>query len=369
MTRDELTIVAIALSCSVGVSAAGAVGVWFLRRRSVRWSVTLVGLVAVASFVAAMLGAAQAMFLSAHDFDVVLWVSLVAGVVSVVFAAAMGQSVVRWSKSLQTAAREFGDGGAFAPVGRGPAEFANLSSELSRTSRKLNESQQRERNLESSRRELVAWVSHDLRTPLAGLRAMAEALEDGVAVDPARYHTQIRCEVDRMTGMVDDLFELSRIHSGALQLSIEEVSVVDLVSETIAGADAVARAGSVRLGGRAEEGIYVRGDADGLSRVLSNLVINAIRHTPEDGTVDIEARSSRDGIEVLVRDQCGGIPREDLPRVFDVAFRGSHARTPTRESGAGLGLAIVKGIVEAHKGTVIVENLAGGCSFLVRLPA
>jgi len=124
----------------------------------------------------------------------------------------------------------------------------------------------------------------------------------------------------------------------------------------------------VRLGGRAEEGIYVRGDADGLSRVLSNLVINAIRHTPEDGTVDIEARSSRGGVEVLVRDECGGIPQEDLPRVFDVAFRGSHARTPSRQSGAGLGLAIVKGIVEAHKGTVAVENMAGGCSFLVRLP-
>ena len=139
--------------------------------------------------------------------------------------ALMGQSVVRWSKSLQTAARDFGEQGAFAPVGRGPAEFENLSGELSRTSRKLNESLRRERNLESSRRELVAWVSHDLRTPLAGLRAMAEALEDGVAVDPARYHMQISAEVDRMTGLVDDLFELSRIHAGALKLSIEEVSV------------------------------------------------------------------------------------------------------------------------------------------------
>jgi signal transduction histidine kinase len=229
--------------------------------------------------------------------------------------------------------------------------------------------------LEDSRRELVSWVSHDLRTPLAGMRAMTEALEDGMAEDPARYHRQIRAEVDRMVRMVDDLFELSRIHAGVLTLSPETVALTDVVSEALAGADPVARARSVRLGGSVEQGLAVTADPVGLSRVISNLVMNAVRHTPADGTVEIRGRSVPDGVELSVSDQCGGMSEKDLERVFDLAWRGGAARTPDRTeelagvAGAGLGLAIVRGIVEAHRGVVRVENRAPvGCRFLVRLP-
>jgi len=225
----------------------------------------------------------------------------------------------------------------------------------------------------------VAWVSHDLRTPLAGMRAMTEALEDGIAPEPERYHRQIRSEVDRMTRMVDDLFELSRIHAGTLDLRPQSLLLGDLVSEAIAGADPVARVRNVRLGGRVEDGIEVHADAQGLSRVLSNLIMNAIRHTPSDGSVEIVGAQMSGGIELSVTDGCGGIPDADRDRVFDVAWRGVNARTPAgpgeiddRTSRAGLGLAIVKGIVEAHRGDVSVENLdppAAGCRFLVRLPA
>ncbi|MDQ3615454.1 MAG: HAMP domain-containing histidine kinase [Actinomycetota bacterium] len=376
MSSDEIEIVAIALSWSVAVSLVGVLGVWLLRRRSVRWSVAAVGLVAVGAFVTGLVGTARAMFLSEHDFDVVLLVCMVAGAVSVVFALVMGESVVRWSRFLQTAARNFGERGAFAAPGRGPAEFEQLAAELSRTSEKLNEAQEHEQRLEVSRRELVAWVSHDLRTPLAGLRAMAEALEDGLAADPGRYHAQIRAEVDRMSAMVDDLFELSRIHAGALQLVMEEVSLDDLVSQTLAGADPVARAGGVRLGvrldaweGNGDGSARVRGDAGELSRVLTNLVMNAVRHTPADGTVEVQMRRVADWVELSVHDECGGISEEDLPRVFDVGWRGSNARTPSAYSGAGLGLAIVKGIVEGHQGTVTVASDRAGCRFSVRLPA
>ncbi len=217
-------------------------------------------------------------------------------------------------------------------------------------------------------------MSHDLRTPLAGMRAMTEALEDGIAEDPERYHRQIRAEVDRMARMVDDLFELSRIHAGVLATAREPVALRDVVSEAIAGADPVARSRSVRLGGRVEEGIEVVADADGLSRVMTNLIMNAIRHTPADGSVEIHARAVDDGVELSVTDECGGLSDEDMHRVFDVAWRGAPARTPD-DSGAGLGLAIVKGIVEAHRGVVRVENVreaeAGepaGCRFLVTLP-
>ncbi len=147
--------------------------------------------------------------------------------------------------------------GTYVADPRGPSELQALSAELARTSERLAESRQRETRLEESRRELVAWVSHDLRTPLAGMRAMTEALEDGLAVDPARYHRQIRAEVDRMVRMVDDLFELSRIHAGVLRISPETVMLGDLVSEAIAGADPMARARGVRLGGSVEDGVEV----------------------------------------------------------------------------------------------------------------
>jgi signal transduction histidine kinase len=221
---------------------------------------------------------------------------------------------------------------------------------------------------------LVSWVSHDLRSPLAGLRAMTEALEDGLADDPPRYYRQMRSEVDSMVRMVDDLFELSRIHAGVMQLSPEPIVLADVVSEAIAGADPIARAVGVRLDGDVDQTATVHADPAGISRVVGNLLINAIRHTPQDGTVSVFARRVDDGqVAVAVTDGCGGIPDADLSRVFDVAWRGSSARTPETDrpggAGAGLGLAIVKGIVEAHAGVVAVRNEDEGCRFEVLLPA
>ncbi len=373
MTSDQWTIVALAAGWSSLVGVVGVAVAYLLRRRSLRWAAAMVAVVAVGGFVAGLVATAQAMFLSGHDFRVVLMVSAVAGVVSLTFAFIVAGAAVRWSRELEAAARRLGDdvpGSAQQPVA-GPAELASVSAELHRTSQRLAESRERERTLESSRRELVAWVSHDLRTPLAGLRAMTEALEDGLVPDPGRYHAQMRAEVDRMTRMVDDLFELSRIHSGALQLTMDRVPLRDVVSDALAGADPVARAHGVRLGGAVEEGAIVMADARELSRVVTNLVMNAIRHTPSDGAVEVSGRVTDGVIELAVRDECGGIPTEDLERVFDVAWRGTAARTPepgSATAGAGLGLAIVRGIVEAHRGSVAVSNEAPGCRFLVRLP-
>jgi signal transduction histidine kinase len=193
-----------------------------------------------------------------------------------------------------------------------------------------------------------------------------------MADDPSRYHRQIRAEVDRMVRMVDDLFELSRIHAGALRLSLEPVMLGDVVSEAIASADPVARARGVRLDGGVEQGLEVVADSGELSRVVGNLVMNAIRHTPSDGVVEVVGRSGPDGVELSVTDGCGGLSAEDMARAFDVAWQGSRARTPDVDgvfgSGAGLGLAIVKGIVEAHRGEVSVVNHHPGCRFLVHLP-
>lgn len=334
---DQLAVVLIAAGCALPVALLGAAGMYLLRRRSVTVNVFLVVLVAVLSVAGGVVGTAYAMFLSSHDLGVVLLVVAVAGAVGLASALTLGRLLARrsvWER----------------------------------------EARARERALEASRRELVAWVSHDLRTPLAGVRAMAEALEDRVVAEPglvATYHRRIRREADRLAGMVDDLFELSRIHSGALRLHLDAVALQDLVSDAVAATTPSAAAKRVRIvAGPAPDGPWpvVRGSDPELGRVVRNLLGNAIRHTPSDGTVLVAAGRDGDEAWLSVTDACGGIPPEDLPRVFDVAFRGGPARTPQPDDGAGLGLAIARGLVEAHQGQIAVQNVGSGCRFVVRLP-
>ncbi|WP_329336754.1 HAMP domain-containing histidine kinase [Streptomyces sp. NBC_00663] len=367
--RDTLLIAVYAFVGAAATGLAGAAVLRVVRRRSLTASMAVVAAVGVVAMLAGTLAVAWAMFLSPHDLTVVTTVVAMAAVVSLATALLLGRWVVARSRELTVAARSFGDGGNFAaPAVPATAELESLSRELAATSAKLAESRERERALETSRRELVAWISHDLRTPLAGLRAMSEALEDGVAADPARYLRQIRTEVERLNDMVGDLFELSRIHAGTLPLSYTRISLYDLVGDALAGADPLARELGVRLVGGRVEPVPVEVDGKEMSRVLGNLLVNAIRRTPADGTVAVAAERGAGGAVVLsVTDGCGGIPEEDLPRVFDTGWRGSHARTPP--AGAGLGLAIVRGIVEAHQGRASVHNIPGGCRFEVVLPA
>jgi signal transduction histidine kinase len=224
--------------------------------------------------------------------------------------------------------------------------------------------------MEASRRELVAWVSHDLRTPLAALRAMVEAVEDGVVDDPetvARYHAAMRAETDRLSALIDDLFELSRAQAGVVQLHLERVGLGDLVADAIAGVATVAAAKGVRLDGRVDgPGPAIHVSTPELLRALRNVLENAIRHTPPDGSVVVEAGTidpHRAYISVL--DSGGGVPEADLERVFEVAYQADSAR---REGGAGLGLAIARGFVEAHRGLISVRNEADGARFTVQLP-
>jgi signal transduction histidine kinase len=367
----HLQIVLIAAGCTSAVGLAGTGVIRLLRRASLRLSIQASGTVPVLAIVAGTLGTAEAMFLSQHDLGVVVMVCVIAGVVASAFSWLLGRQVASSSAALRQAARSLGDeAGQFRPPAQPlAAEFAALSQELADTSAKLASSRARERALEQSRRQLVAWVSHDLRTPLAGLRAMAEALEDGLAGDPPRYHKQMRAEAERLAFMVDDLFELSRIQSGALHLSHDEISLDDLVSDVLASTEALSREHGVRLAGRAAGHLTVRADPREVSRALTNLLANAIRYTPPGGSVYVEARLEQEHALLTVADGCGGIPDADLPYVFDLAWRGTDARSPAPGSGAGLGLAIVRGVAEAHQGSVRVVNTGDGCRFELRLPA
>jgi len=367
----QAQIVLIAAGCAGAVGTLGIGASWLLRRASLRLSLQAASAIAVLAVVAGTLGTANAMFISQHDLRVIGMVCVVAGLVAFGFSWLLGRHVEAGSLALRRAARALGqeETGFSAPAGPMAAELAALSEELAATAGKLRDSRERERRVERSRRQLVAWVSHDLRTPLAGLRAMAEALEDGIATDPDRYHRQIRAEVTRLSAMVEDLFELSRIESGTLSLSLDSIEAGDLVSDTVASMEALARARGVRLAGQADSALLIRADTRELSRALSNLVTNAIRHTPQDGHVQVTATAEGEDVLMTVTDGCGGIPEADLASVFDTAWRGTRARTPEADGGAGLGLAIVRGIVEAHQGRVSVVNTGDGCRFEVRLPA
>lgn len=232
-----------------------------------------------------------------------------------------------------------------------------------------------ERAAEQSRRQLVAFVSHDLRTPLAAIRALAEAIADGVVTEAESQSQAKRIEQEsiRLSEMVDDLFEISKINAGAVTAPYERVALDEVVDDVVDIHHISAeRAGVTLAVDLPENPVRVIGSDRALVRVLSNLVANAIAHTPAGGRVSLSMGTDDHGAWVRVDDTGVGIADSDLPRVFDVAYRGSNDRVPRTDSslpsGSGLGLAIASGLVRAHRGTLSARNLSTGARFEVRLP-
>lgn len=328
-----------AIAFSLPVALLGLVLMYWLHRFSLATALTVLVLVPLAATLVGMLAVTSFMF--SPQFTVTLVIAVCVAVVTVPVAVVAG----RW---------------------------------IARRSVWEREARNRERAAESSRRELVAWISHDLRTPLAGIRAMSEALADGIIAEPgevSQFAGRIGREAERLAGMVDDLFELSKITAGALQLTLAEVPLQDVVSDAVSAESSVAARRRIRLLAEAESWPVVLGSDPELGRVVRNLLSNAIRHTPSDQTVVVSAGSDSGEAWMSVEDSCGGIPEQDLDRVFDVAYRGTSARSTAADrvdgdqpAGAGLGLAIARGLVEAHRGRITVSNHGPGCRFEVRLP-
>lgn len=327
--RSELEVVIIASGTAAVTGLVGLQAVSRLGRKAPRSAAVVAPLVPVVAVGVAILVSSWLMFLSTHDLAVLAWVFVAAVPTALAFGIIAAKRLDQTTTAAATATAE-------------------LAASL---------------ELEQQRRDMASWISHDLRTPLAGLRAMTEALEDGVAPDPARYLRQMRNEVERLSGMVDDLLALSRLQSGDLRLSLERIDVNDVVSDTLAAADPLAAASHVHLTGVAAGSLPVIADERELSRALSNLVVNAVRHTPPDGTVTIAARRDNQSVIVSVTDGCGGIPEADLSRIFEPGWRGTSARTQSSGDGAGLGLAVVQGVMVAHGGRVTVSNVGNGCRF------
>jgi signal transduction histidine kinase len=230
------------------------------------------------------------------------------------------------------------------------------------------------REVDDARRRLIAAVSHDLRTPLASLRLLVDAVGDGVATGETRerYLREMRTHVGALSALIDDLFELSRLEAGEISWSMHQVELGELVSETVAALRAQADERGVTVAAETAPSLAAHANAEKVQRVLFNLIVNAIRHTPADGSVVVRARPARDGsaIEVEVVDDGEGVPADERERVFEPFYRGGEDGTARSSDGAGLGLAIARAIVEAHGGRIWLEP-AAPCGTRVRftLPA
>jgi signal transduction histidine kinase len=355
-------VIVFALVVAAATLASGLVAALLVRRLpSVRFQLAGLALVAVLLPLAAVVLSGVVMFSSGHDLTILL-VAAASSTAALAAAFLLGGSLQRSLERLRhaSAALARGDLGARAPE-EGPTELAELAAAFNEMAANVEE-------LFDARRQLVAWASHDLRTPLASMQAMLEALEDGLA-EPERYLPAMREQVRTLSLLVDDLFELARIDAGVLTLELREASLAGLVESCLRGLEAEAHARGVALSVRIDGAdAAVRCAPDKVERVLFNLLTNALRHTPSDGAVAVVVEPLAREVRVTVEDTGEGLPAESARRVFDRFWRGDRARARGK-GGAGLGLAIARGLVEAQGGRIWAENRPeGGARISFTLP-
>lgn len=346
---------------------------WLERAPSLGWA--LIGSYVLASLLTFfnVWLTARLMFSSEHDLQLAAVLLVFAGGIAVAlggfFAVTLSSRLAQLESATQAIAG--GDLTARAPV-TGSDEIAALARAFNQMAGRLEAADQKQKELDSLRRDLLAWVGHDLRTPLASIRLLVEALADGVVSEPAMardYLNQARKQVDHLSALVDDLFQVSQLDAGGLPLQREASSLADLISDTLESFSGLAAQGGVQLSGSAGEELDpLTMDVARIGRVLDNLVSNAIRHTPPGGSVTLRAERAGEAVLVSVADSGEGILAEDLPHVFERFYRGDKSRSSSR-GGSGLGLAIARGIVEAHGGRIWVESERGkGSRFSFSLP-
>jgi len=345
-------VILFALLVALGTLVVGIAAALVLRRLpSIRLQLAGLGLLAVALPLAAVLVSGVVMFDSEHDLTILL-VAAACSTAALAAAGLLGGSILRALERVRTASAAIagGDFAARAPED-GPSELAELGTSFNEMAASVEE-------LFDARRQLVAWASHDLRTPLASMQAMLEAVEDGL-VEPERYVPALKQQVDALRVLVDDLFELARLDAGVLSLELREAPIAGVVRSALDGLEAEAEARHVALAARIDGDPTAICAPDKVERVLLNLLTNAIRHTPSDGSVAVVVEPLEREVRVSVEDTGDGIPPDSAKRVFDHFWRGDRSRT-SETGGAGLGLAIAHGLVEAQGGRIWAENVAGG---------
>lgn len=319
---------------------------------------------------------ARLMFINQHDLALGSLLLLFAGGISVAFGFFISSTITQALGNLVEGAEQLSEGDFSTRVGvNGNDEIAQLSKAFNEMAARLEQADQNERALDEARRNLVAWASHDLRTPLTSLRVMVAALADGIVEDPetvTRYLRQSQNEIDRMSRLLDDLFELAQLDAGFHDLNFEWVSLPDLISDTLESFAARAKShGIILMGSVSPQVDLVWAAPEKLSRVLDNLLGNALRYTPRGGSIRLSAEKVNNATIVSIKDSGKGIGAKDLPHIFDRFYRGEKSRTRDKDTngGVGLGLAIAKGLIKAHGGKIWVESESGkGAIFSFSLP-
>jgi len=320
---------------------------------------------------------AQLMFVStSHDLKLLVALIIFSAVVTVFFSLWVAGTVAGRIELVAGTVRALASGRYATRVDvDGGDQVAQLASDVNLLAQRLQEAEEQRRALDRERNELTAAISHDLRTPLASVRAMVEALDDRVVEDDqevGRYYTAIRREIERLNRMIDDLFELAQLDAGALKLERQPVALQEIAAEVVDAMQAQAQRKGVTLAFEvAGEPPVLSLDGARIERVAANLVRNALEHTPRGGRIEVSVFAEDGQVALRVSDTGEGIEAEDLARIWDRFYRAekSRRRGDGAADGAGLGLAIVRGFVEAHHGTVEASSAPGrGATFTVRLP-
>ena len=373
----ELGLMALFLGITSLVSALAGYAAyrlgWLTFSPALRWS--LLGVYALSSLLTFfnVWFSAQMMFASQHDLLLAIVLLVFAGGMAMALGYFLSSTITDRVNLLKGAAEKLAEGDlkTRVPV-HGRDEVAMLAQTFNQMAQQLEAADVKQRELEKMRADLIAWVGHDLQTPLASIRAILEALEDGVVDDPEtikRYLNTAQRDVRSLSALIDDLFQMAQLNAGGFQLERASSSLMDLVSDTLESFAELAARQNIKLAGSVDPQVDpVDMDTRRIGRVLNNLIGNAIRHTPADGEIKVTARRTSSGVEVSVADTGEGIRPEDLPHIFDGFYRGEKSRSRAT-GGAGLGLAISRGIVQAHGGDIHVESEIGqGSRFKFHIP-
>ena len=306
----------------------------------------------------------QRMFVSEHDLLLSAVLLLFAGMIATTFGIFVASTVTDELRQLAATAQTLADGDLGARVQvKGRDEIARLAQSFNMMAAQLQATERKREELEQMRRNFIAWTSHDLRTPLTSIRAMVEALHDGVVDDPAtvrRYYATMRNDVIGLNNLINDLFELSQLDAGGLHIETASHSLRDLISDALESFHALAEQRHIQLGGEVGADIDpVVMSAPKIGRVVNNLIGNALRYTPAGGQVFVRAVRTETAVQVTVQDNGPGFREKDLPHLFEQFYRGEEARS-RQTGGAGLGLAIARGIIMAHNGRIWAENIPTG---------
>ncbi|MDB5057435.1 MAG: integral rane sensor signal transduction histidine kinase [Chloroflexi bacterium] len=316
---------------------------------------------------------ADTMLIRQNDFGLLILLLAFSGTVGIAFALALARTLTARIGRLAHAAQRLGSGPAAVRVPEGVDEIGELGRTFNQLAVRLQESDARRNELEEARRMLLAAISHDLRTPLTSLRAVVEALSDGIVQDQqtaSRYLVSARQQVRQMETLIEDLFELARLDAGALELHRSATTVATLVDEAVESLRVQAEHGGIQLVVHLAQDLpSISVDGQRIGRVLLNILGNAILFTPSGGQITVLAVSERGTVRISVRDTGAGIDDDDLPHVFESFYRGEKSRS-RRHGGAGLGLAIARGLVEAHGGRIWADSESGsGTSISFTLPS